>query len=391
MTDAISSIKYQTLGAFTMLEQVGYNPDSLESSDGLEVALTDNDDDVVMLIGDDINIDAKGGNNTVCIQGDNANITAGDGVNAVGIVGDNGTITLGEGDNDLYYRGDNSNISVKDGDNNFRIYGDKASINAGYGTNKIGVIGDDFNLETTSDSSYVAFWGDKPRITVGKGTTVRTLDQAILNSNKFDDMEDAFVAGLSHFNSSQKVNSQITYDYSLCDDPLIAGLSDEDKEFINSHDMSVKQDGCPKYFIATNEDGVPTIYSYAYTYKGLTYYYPKDHHGEQDYKQVINTKKLVEAEANYDMYDDYVMVYSKNYEVDGCYMDEMVNYIENDKIKNVTTELTVAEGSAGKITGTDDTDYTGKIKTAYTFAEMSGAAFTNYERVNLKYYTSQVE
>lgn len=390
MTDSISSIKYQTLTAFSMLEQAGYNPNSYESSDGLEVALTDTDDDVVMLIGDDINIDAKEGNNTVCIQGDNANISAGNGVNYVGVVGNNGKVALGEGDNDIYYRGDDSNISVGNGDNNFRIFGDKATINAGNGTNTIGIIGDDLDLRTTSNSSYVAFWGDSPDITVGKGTTVRTLDWAIANSNKFDDMEDAFIANLTHFNSSEKVPLQTNYDYSLCDDPLIAGLSDADKEFINTHDMSVKQDNCPKYFIAADENGVPTIYSYAYTYKGITYYYPKEHHGEQEYKKAINTKQLVEAEANYDKYEDYVMVYNKNYEVNGCYMDKMVTYIDNPNIKNVTTDLTVAEGSSGKITDDNDgTDYRGKIKTAYTFAEQTGAAFTNHEKVNLKFYTSK--
>ena len=341
-----------------------------------------------MLIGDDINIDAKGGNNTVCIQGDNANITAEDGKNSLGIKGDNGKIIAGEGDNNFYINGDNSSITAKDGDNKFRVFGDDAKINVGYGTNQIGIYGNNLNLYTTSDSSYVAFWGNRPDITVGKGTTVRTLDWAILESNKFDDMEEVFVNNLTYHHSSEKVALKTTYDYSTCDNPLIAGLSEEDKEFIRTHDMTAKQNGYPKYFIATDEAGVPTIYSYAHDYEGV-YYYPKEHHGKQEYKMRIDPSTLIEAEANYDSYEDYAMVYSKNYEVDGCYMDKMVTYLENPKIKNVTTSLTVAEGSAGKLKDGDEdaTDYRGNLETAYTFAELSGAAFTGCNRINTKFFT----
>lgn len=391
MTSNISAVRYQTLMAVQDLATVGFNPNSIESSDAIQIELTDTDDDVVMLIGDDINIDAKDGNNTICIQGDNTNISAGDGDNSIGVVGHVSNIATGAGDNDFYVRGDNTTITTKDGDNKFRVYGDNASIDAGYGTNQFGVIGDNMKLHSTSDSSTVAFWGDNFDITVGKGTAVRTVDYALKESRKYDDMEYDFITRLDYFNTSEKVNSIITYDYSTCENPLIAGLSPEDQEWVRTHDLTVMQGDFPKYFITEGDDGLPVIYQYAYTYKNKTYYYPKDHYGDQDYKTQFKKDELVKTSASYDKYDDYAMLYSKNYIADGCDMNKQVTFIENENIKNTTLKYTLSSNTEKNI------DYSGLVgdkrfeqQTAWTFAEQSAQLFRDYERINQEFYTTEL-
>ncbi len=391
MTNSISAIRYQTLVELQNLAAVGFNTNSIESSDGLQVELTDTDDDVVMLIGDDINIDAKGGNNTICIKGDNTTITAEDGNNSIGVVGDVSNITTGNGDNDFYVRGDNTTITTEDGDNKFRVYGDNASVTAGYGTNQFGIIGDNMKLYSTSDSSTVAFWGDNFDITVGKGTAVRTVDFALKESRKYDDMEYDFITRLDHYNSSEKVNSTTYYDYSCCENPLIAGLSPEDQEWVRTHDLTLKQGGFPKYFITEGNDGLPVIYQYAYTYKNKTYYYPKDHYGNQKYKTQFKLNELVKTSASYDKFEDYAMVYSKNYIVDGCEMNKAVNFIENENIKNTTLKYTLSDSTVkNKDYSYLQGDKRFEQETEWTFATQSAQAFRDHDVINQEFYTTKM-
>ena len=391
MTEKISPIKYQNMMAFQTLATVGFNPDSIERSDALKVELTDTDDDIVMLIGDDIDINAKDGNNTVCIKGNNTNISAGNGNNSIGVNGDVSKITTGDGNNNFYVRGDDTNVTTLDGNNTFRIYGDNASVTAGVGRNQFGIIGDNMKLYSESDLSSVAFWGDNFDITVGKGTAVRTVDFALKETRDFDDMEVDFIARLEHFNTSQKVNSIVQYDYSTCDNPLIAMLSPEDQEFVRNHDMLEKKNNCAKYIITENEDGAPTIYVYGYSYGGKNMYYPKGHEGDPKFRRHFDQNEVCDTIGSYDKYDDYAMIYNKNYIVDGCYMTKGVNFIEDENIKNTTLKYTLSGSAVENINYSYlDGDKRFEQETAYTFAQQSGQKFLTCERETNKFYTTKI-
>lgn len=389
MAENISPIKYQNMLAFQTLATVGFNPDSIEHSNALKIELTDVDDDVVMLIGNDIDINAKEGSNTICIKGNNTNISAGNGPNSIGINGNVSKINVGEGQNNIYVRGDDTTITAQDGNNKFRIYGDNASVKAGIGRNEFGIIGDNMKLYSESDLSQVAFWGNNFDITVGKGTGVRTVDFALKDLRNFDDMETDFISRRAHFNSSQKVNSVVQYDYSTCDNPLIAGLSPEDQEFVRNHDMMEKKDNCPRYIITENKNGQPKIYVYGYTHKGLNAYYPIGHEGDPAYRRFIT--KPCETTASYDKYDDYTMIYNKNYIVDGCYMTKAVEFIENEAMKNTTLKYTLSGSDVeNKNYSYLNGDKRFEQETAYTFAEQSGQKFFTKERETKKFYTTKI-
>ena len=391
MTENISPIKYQNMLAFQTLEAVGFNPNSIERSDALKVELTDVDDDVVMLIGDDIDINAKEGNNTICVKGNNTKILAGDGNNSIGINGDVSKIDAGEGENDIYVRGNDTTVTVQDGNNNFRIYGDNASVTAGVGRNQFGIIGDNMKLYSESNLSSVAFWGDNFDITVGKGTAVRTVDFALKETRDYDDMESDFLARLTYFNTSQKINSRVTYDYSNCENPLIALLSPEDQEFVQNTDMMQKKNDCAKYIITENEEGIPTIYVYGYSYNGKNMYYPRGHEGEPEFRKHFDQNEVCDTIASYDKYDDYAMIYNKNYVADGCYMTKAVNFIESENIKNTTLKYTLSGSEVENIDYSYlDGDKRFEQQTAYTFAQQSGQKFFTREREEKEFYTTKI-
>jgi len=383
MTNISAIHQYQNQSAFELLGQVGFNPDSVEKVEGVKLDLTDTDDDVVMLNGDNNEVNAKEGNNTVVLSGKNNKITAGNGKNNVALYGENSTAATGSGDDNFYVDGKNLSVTTAGGDNIFRIYGENNTITAGDGKNTAGMIGNANTLSFGNGLNTVAFWGDDNNITFGDGNaTVMTIDHALkTNAKKWADLEDEWVKKLDHYNTSEKVNSKVVYDYSRCTNPVYAALSEEDRAFAEKVDLMEKKDGKAKYVVAANPDGMPVLYVYSYTYEGVAYYYPQGHEGEQEFKTII--ANVGESEVAYEKYDAYQMNYFKNYEVDGV-SGNSIKFGNGDN----TLKWTVQDVPDDTIDmGTAKTGHTLTQQTYYTFAEESSHPFLRHDIINRKFYT----
>lgn len=394
MTNISAIHQYQNQAAFEMLRQIGFSAQSYERADGVKLDLTDTDDDVVMLQGDNIEITANGGNNTVLLSGDNNNLTAGDGKNTIALCGSNSKAVTGTGDDNFYLEGNNLSVETSGGDNNFRIYGDNNNVTAGDGKNTIGMIGNYNTLALGAKKQNIAFWGNYNNISMGDGgSSVMTIDHALkTNAKKWADLEDRWIQKLDTFNTSEKINSQIAYDYDTCTNAVYAALSDEDKAFMDTIDLmetiKFKKHEVPKYVIGANPDGEPTLYVYSYTYRKRNYYYPRGHEGEQEFKTTI-ISNVVETEAAYGKYEAYDMEYSKNYEIEGV-SGNNVKFGDGDNTLKWTIS-SVGDDSKELNMGNAKTGHTLEQQQTYTFADKSAQSFTKYEVVNKKFYMVPAE
>ena len=386
MTNISAIHQYQNQAAFELLNQVGFNPNSLERVEGVKLDLTDTDDDVVMLNGDNIEVNAKEGNNTVMLYGDNNKITAGNGNNSIALGGTNSSAQTGLGDDSIYIEGTNIDVTSAGGDNEVRIYGENNSLTSGDGKNQIGMIGNSNAISLGDGMQKIAFWGNNNNITMGDGnSSVMTIDYALkTNAKLWGDLESPWIEELDHFNTSEKVNSNVVYDYSHCTNPIYAALSDEDKAFAETVDMMELKDGKAKYVVAANPDGIPTIYVYSYTYECVAYYYPQGHEGEQEFKTIIHN--VAETETAYEKYDDYEMNYFKNFIVDGV-TGNNIQFGNGDN----TLKWTLQDGNFNIEMGTANTGHTLEQQQSYTFAEDSNHPFLKYEVVSKKFYTVVAE
>ena len=123
----------------------------------------------------------------------------------------------------------------------------------------------------------------------------------------------------------------------------------------------------------------------------FAYYYPKDHYGDQKYKTQFKKDEIVETAASYDKYEDYAMIYNKNYIVDGCQMNKGVNFIENENIKNTTLKYTLSGSTVeNKDYSYLDGDKHFEQETEWTFASQSAQAFRNHERIDQNFYTTEL-
>lgn len=382
MTNITSVNKIQNQVAFTMLEQMPFDPNSRESVHGVNLELSDSDDDVVMLVGNGNKISGKGGNNKVCLSGTNNELTVDNGSNAIGIYGTSNAVTAGDGDNYFYIEGDSNKIQTGNRDNIARIYGDNNSFTAGTGKNQLGFIGDGNKINMAGKYASVAFWGDYNSIKVGSTSYVATLDHALKDSQKYYDMEEAWVSELSHFNTSEKVNSNVVYDYSRCTNAAYACMSEADKKFAETVDLLEKKNGKPKYVIGADPNGNPAIYVYSYTHEGHSYYYPRGYEGVQELKVIVDNVETMDVA--YEKYDDYTMVYSKNYEVPGV-TGNTVEYGDGNNTYKAT--LQGGKQSAPNM-GKAITDHHVKQETYYTFASKSSHDFVRRDVVERKFYTA---
>lgn len=382
MTNISAIHQYQNQAAFEMLNQLGFDPNSIEKVEGVKLELTDTDDDVVMLNGDNIEINAKDGNNIVAVNGKNNKITAGNGKNTVFVSGSDSTAQTGTGDDTIYIDGQNLSVTTAGGDNTMRVYGENNTVTAGDGKNTIGMIGASNTLTLGNGMQKIAFWGDNNTITMGDGnSSVMTIDYALkTNAKKWADLEDAWVEKLDYFNTSEKVNSNIIYDYTNCTNPIYAYLSDEDKAFAETIDLSEMKGNYPKYVVAADPDGNPALYVYSYVYEGNAYYYPQGHAGEQEYKTIINN--VVETEVAYEQYDIYQMDYYKNYEVNGV-SGNTINFGNGDN----TLKWTLKDRDFQLDFGTASTGHTLESQQSYTFADKTSHPFVRYDIVNRTFYT----
>ena len=379
MTTIGEIYRYQNQAAFAMLDAKPFDPNSIEKANGVVIELTDTDDDVVMMAGDDNVVNAKNGNNTVFLSGNNSQITAADGNNMLISIGDNGSIKVGDGNNFIQAEGDNNTVTTGNGDNIGRIYGDKNTFTAGTGANQIGFMGDYNNIISAGKNSLVGFWGDYNNIKVGSNSYIGTLDHAVLAYDSFADIEERWVQSLGYNFTSAKVNSKLFYDYTTCTNLLYCGLSPEHQEIAETVDLTEKKNGKPKYVIVGNCDGTSTLYTYSYTYEGHSYYYPVGKEGQQKYKKCINSTKL--EDVAYDRYDDYTMVYSKNFEVDGV-TGNSYEYADGNNSFEVTRQGGVQEApNMGK--GTHHI----KQDTYYEVGQLTADNFTRYDRLERKFYT----
>ena len=379
MTTIGAIYKYQNQAAFEMLEAAQFDPNSIETANGVKIELTDSDDDVVMLAGDDNSVNAKGGNNTVLLSGNNNNVAAANGNNIVATWGNTSAVVVGDGDNFIQVEGDNNTVKTGNGDNAGRMYGDKNIFTAGIGANQIGFMGDNNIVTSQGKNSVVGFWGDNNKIKVGGGSYIGTLDHAVLLYEDFADIEERWVNTLDYNFSSEKVNSKVTYDYSNCTNPLYLGLSAEDKELAETLDLTEQKDGKPKYLIVPNCDGSSELYIYAYSYNGHSYYYPTDKYGDQKYKKCFDTSK--KEAVSYDKYDQYQMIYSKNFEVDGVtgnsyeYGDGS-NSLEITRQGGVQSNPNMGKGHKHIVQDT-----------MYTVGQLTGDNFCRYDFIEREFYT----
>ncbi len=382
---AVNQYQYQHQAVFEMLNLTGYSANSTDKVKNVNIEMSDTDDDVVMLNGDNINVNAKDGNNTVVLNGDNNSLTAGNGNNNIAIMGSNSTAKTGTGDDNILIEGSNINITTSGGDNNWRIYGDNNTVTAGDGKNTIGMIGDTNTLKLGNGLQKIAFWGNYNNISMGAGNSqVMTIDWALkTNPTKWEDLETPWLEELSHYNTSEKVNSNLSYDYTNCTSAIYASLSAEDKEFAETIDLSEKTEkGYAKYVIAGNADGEATLYVFSFRYRGKNYYYPRGHEGEQGYKVRIKDKTIVEEEASYLKYDNYQMNYNKNYEINGITGNNVTFGDGNNTLK-----WTLQDGENQATFGTAKTGHTLISQQGYTFADVSSHDFQRCDILNRKFYT----
>lgn len=341
-----------------------------------------------MLNGDNITVNAKEGNNVLSVNGKNNKITAGNGKNTVSLSGSDSSVKTGSGDETIYVDGKNIRVTTAGGDNVMRIYGENNIVTAGDGKNTIGMIGDSNTLNLGNGMQKIAFWGNNNNISMGDGNSqVMTIDQALkTNAKKWADLEDAWVQRLDSFNTSEKANSNVIYDYTNCTNPIYASLSDEDKAFAETIDMTEMKDGHPKYVIAGDSDGNPVFYVYSYSYGGRSFYYQQGHAGDQKFKTIIAQKNVVKAEAAYEKYDSYQMNYYKNYVVDGV-TGNNIKFGDGDN----TLKWTLQDGDFQLDFGTAKTGHTLVSQQSYTFADETSHPFVRYDVVNREFYTIAAE
>lgn len=379
MTKVTSINQFQNQLAFRMLENAEF--DTKKAAKVSDVTLNlDGGDDVVMLRGDNLDINVNEGNNTVYTSGNNNNIKTGNGDNDIVVYGNKTTVSTGTGDDTIYVEGDENTITSSGGNNTVSIIGDTNALTSSDGDNKVAVLGNYNNVELGNGNQYIAYWGNNNNINVGDGNSkAMTMDFA-LRDGKFRELEDIWVKSLDYYNSSEKVNSNVVYDYSSCNNAIYAALSDEDKEFAETVDLTEMKDGKAKYVVGANAEGYATLYVYSYTYNGVSYYYPRGAEGDQSQKAVI--MDVTQTEVSYYAADDYDMIYSKNYVADGV-SGNNIKFGNGDN----TIKHTVADGSNTVDMGTAETGHTVEQQLAYSFAEQSDHHFTNYFIETKKFWT----
>lgn len=383
MTSIKALNQYENQLTFEMLESKEFDPNSQAKVQGVTLDLNETADDVVMLNGDNISINAKEGNNTIYVSGDKNVVNAGDGNNQVALWGTNSTAITGKGNDFMYIDGENLTATSISGDNIFRAYGNNNMVISGDGDNEVGLLGDGNKVILNNGNNYIAYYGNNNQINTRKGnSTAMTLDFALLSSDRFADMEDRWIETLDYTHSSEKIPVNTTYDYSCCTNGYYTALSEEDLAYAETIDMGATRDnGSPIYVIGADASGVARIYEYSYTYGGVDYYYPRGEEGIQTSKVAIPLANISTQEASYSKYDYYNMKYYTNYKVEGVSGNQIYFGDGDNTLKHTVADNTNKVDLADATTG-----HTLEQQTEYTFADTSKQSFTKYERVTKTFY-----
>ena len=380
MTNIRALNQYENQLAFEMLDSVEYNPQSQATVKNVKLDLNETADDTVMLVGENIDVNAKEGNNTVYVSGKNNVVHAGDGTNIVALWGESSTAITGDGNDFMYLEGTDLSATSGKGNNVFRVYGDKNFAVSGSGNSQVGVLGDGNKVVLAKGNHKIGFYGDNNQIVTGKGnSSVMTLDFAIMKGD-FEDMEDRWVEKLDHYNTSEKTVTKEIYDYAYTHQYYAALTTDLD--FANETDLTeLTSSGQPKYVIAGDKEGYAVVYQYSYTYGGHHYYYPRGKEGDQSAKVAIDTATLQDNTVG--KYEFYTMKYFKNYTVDGV-SGNLIALGDGDNTLKYTVRDNTNDVGLGKAT------YGHKLEqqTEYILASTSTRDNWEYKTIKKPFYTA---